>query len=266
VGIEDTVVEAFKGSLHGALLRPGEAGDEDARTIHHGRIDHRTALIARCAGVADGLTGVRFARDHDVLVSVRSGGHSMQGFALCEGGLMLGLSRIHSLHVDPHHRIVRAEAGVTWTDVRPRDPSLRVGHRRRRGRVYRGDGRLRDGARIDLTHHDQTVRLLSVHRKSGCFDNATPSSARATLVRQVPVLEGWIDAAAQGLTLCIGLGDFNLRLTQPNDWVWAELDDGEPVNADLTALTQDMPVSGQDHTLTEVIDHIVVPGVPCNWC
>jgi hypothetical protein len=100
-----------------------------------------------------------------------------------------------------------------------------------------------------------------VHRKSGCFDNATPSSARATLVRQVPVLEGWIDAAAQGLTLCIGLGDFNLRLTQPNDWVWAELDDGEPVNADLTALTQDMPLSGQDHTLTEVIDHIVVPGV-----
>ena len=174
---------------------------------------------------------------------------------------MLDRSRMHSVPVDPHHRIVRAEAGVTWTEVRPRDPSLRVGHRRRRGRVHRGDGHLRDGARIDLTHHDQTVQLLSVYLKSGCCDNATPSSARATLVRQVPVLEGWIDAAAQGLTLCIGLGDFNLRLTQPNDWVWAELDDGKPVNADLTALTQDMPVSGQDHTLTEVIDHIVVPGV-----
>ena len=115
-GLEDTVVEAFKASLRGALLRPGDVGYEDARKIHNGMIDHRPALIARCAGVADVLTGVRFAREHDVLVSVRGGGHGMPGFAVCEGGLMLDLSGMKSVHVDPHRRTVRAEAGVTWSE------------------------------------------------------------------------------------------------------------------------------------------------------
>jgi FAD/FMN-containing dehydrogenase len=113
-GLEDTVVEAFKASLRGALLRPGDVGYEDTRKIHNGMIDRRPALIARCAGVADVLTGVRFAREHDLLVSVRGGGHGMPGFAVCEGGLMLDLSGMKSVHVDPHHRTVRAEAGVTW--------------------------------------------------------------------------------------------------------------------------------------------------------
>jgi FAD/FMN-containing dehydrogenase len=113
-GLEDTVVEAFKASLRGALLRPGDVGYEDTRKIHNGMIDRRPALIACCAGVADILTGVRFAREHDLLVSVRGGGHSMPGFAVCEGGLMLDLSGMKSVHVDPHHRTVRAEAGVTW--------------------------------------------------------------------------------------------------------------------------------------------------------
>jgi FAD/FMN-containing dehydrogenase len=113
-GLEDTVVEAFKASLRGALLRPGDVGYEDTRKIHNGMIDRRPALITCCAGVADVLTGVRFAREHDLLVSVRGGGHGMPGFAVCEGGLMLDLSGMKSVHVDPHHRTVRAEAGVTW--------------------------------------------------------------------------------------------------------------------------------------------------------
>jgi FAD/FMN-containing dehydrogenase len=113
-GLEDTVVEAFKASLRGALLRPGDVDYEDTRKIHNGMIDRRPALIACCAGVADVLTGVRFAREHDLLVSVRGGGHGMPGFAVCEGGLMLDLSGMKSVHVDPQHRTVRAEAGVTW--------------------------------------------------------------------------------------------------------------------------------------------------------
>jgi endonuclease/exonuclease/phosphatase family metal-dependent hydrolase len=99
---------------------------------------------------------------------------------------------------------------------------------------------------------------MSVHLKSGCFDNTSSSSACETLLAQIPVLEGWIDAAAQGLTPFIVLGDFNRRFTQPGDRVWADLDDGEPANADLTTLTQDMPVSCRDKTFTEFIDHIVV--------
>jgi FAD/FMN-containing dehydrogenase len=115
-GLEETVVEAFQASLRGELLRPGGAGYEDARTIHNGMIDRRPALIARCAGVADVLAGVRFAREHDLLVSVRGGGHGMPGFAVCDGGLMLDLARMKSVHVDPHNRTVRAEAGVTWRE------------------------------------------------------------------------------------------------------------------------------------------------------
>jgi FAD/FMN-containing dehydrogenase len=113
-GLEKAVVEAFQGNLRGALLRPGAAGYDDARSIHNGMIDHRPALIARCAGVADVLTGIRFAREHELLLSVRGGGHGMPGFAVCEGGLMLDLSSMTSVHVDPEHRTVRAAAGVTW--------------------------------------------------------------------------------------------------------------------------------------------------------
>jgi FAD/FMN-containing dehydrogenase len=108
------VVEAFQASMRGALLRPGEAGYDEARTIHNGMIDRRPALISRCVGVADVLTAVRFAREHDLLVSVRGGGHGMPGYAVCEGGLMIDLSGMTSVHVDLEHQTARAEAGVTW--------------------------------------------------------------------------------------------------------------------------------------------------------
>jgi len=129
----------------------------------------------------------------------------------------------------------------------------------------RGDSSLRYGTRIDLTHNGQTIQLMSVHLKSGCFDDATTSSAGAALPAQVPVLEGWVDATAAGSTPFIVLGDFNRRLTQPNDHIWANLDDGEPANADLTALGQDMPVSCRDNTFTEFIDHLVVDPRVLPW-
>src|SRR5919106_4694584 len=129
----------------------------------------------------------------------------------------------------------------------------------------RGDGGLRYGTRIDLTHNGQTLQLMSVHLKSGCFDNATTSSACATLLAQVPVLEGWIDEAAQGPRPFIVLGDFNHRFNVPNDQVWADLDDGEPANADLTTLTQDMPISRRDNTFPEFIDHLVVDRRVLPW-
>jgi hypothetical protein len=74
--------------------------------------------------------------------------------------------------------------------------------------------------------------------KSGCFDNASTISACETLLAQVPVLEGWIDTAAEGPTPFIVLGDFNRQFNQPNDRIWANLDDGEPANADLSTLIQ----------------------------
>jgi FAD binding domain/Berberine and berberine like len=112
--LKDPVVEAFQASVRGALLRPGDAGYDDARQIHNAMIDRRPALIVRCAGVADVLTGIRLAREHELLISVRGGGHGVPGFAVCEGGLMLDLSGMTSVYVDPEHRTVRADAGVTW--------------------------------------------------------------------------------------------------------------------------------------------------------
>jgi hypothetical protein len=86
-----TMVETFEASLRGALLCPGDAGYDEARTIWNAMIDKRPALIARCAGVADVINAVNFARTHDLLVAVRGGGHNMAGNAVCHGGLMIDL-------------------------------------------------------------------------------------------------------------------------------------------------------------------------------
>ena len=98
----------------GVLLRPDESGYDDVRRVHNGMIDRRPALIARCAGVADVIAAVRFARDHELLVSVKGGGHNITGNAVCEGGLMIDLSPMKGIRVDPVKRTARAEAGLNW--------------------------------------------------------------------------------------------------------------------------------------------------------
>ena len=77
-------------------------------------IDKRPALIARCSGVADVMEAVNFARTNDLLVSVRGGGHNITGNAVCDGGLMIDLSPMKGLRVDPIQRIAHAQAGLTW--------------------------------------------------------------------------------------------------------------------------------------------------------
>ena len=112
--IEEAVVQEFGANLRGPLLRPGDDGYDQARKVWNGMIDRRPALIARCAGVADVMTAVRFARTNGVLVSVKGGGHNITGNAVCEGGVMIDLSPMKSVRVDPIKRIARAEAGLTW--------------------------------------------------------------------------------------------------------------------------------------------------------
>jgi endonuclease/exonuclease/phosphatase family metal-dependent hydrolase len=128
-----------------------------------------------------------------------------------------------------------------------------------------GDGRLRYGARINLTMHGQTAQLMSVHLKSGCFQNDSSSSDCPLFLRQIPVLESWIDTAAASAEPFIVLGDFNRRLGLPGDTVRAELDDGQPVNADLRVITDNMPVSCRDNTFTEFIDHMVFDKRAAPW-
>jgi FAD/FMN-containing dehydrogenase len=108
------VVETLRTSLRGQLLHAGDAGYDAARTIWNGMIDRRPALIARCAGVADVIHCVNFARTHQLLLAVRGGGHNVAGNAVCDGGLMLDLSGMKSVHVDPVRRTARAEPGLTW--------------------------------------------------------------------------------------------------------------------------------------------------------
>src|SRR5580700_7780240 len=110
--VSDSAIRNFRSSLRGQSFCSGEQGYDAARTIPNAMIDRRPAIIARCAGPADVISCVRFAREHDVIVSVRGGGHSVAGKSVCDGGLMIDLSAMKGIRVDPVRRSVRAEAGL----------------------------------------------------------------------------------------------------------------------------------------------------------
>jgi FAD/FMN-containing dehydrogenase len=96
------------------VIGPGDERYDEARSIWNGAIDRRPACIARCTGVADVVAAVRFARERGLLVGVRSGGHGVGGHALCDGGLVIDLSPMKGIRVDPATRTARAEGGVLW--------------------------------------------------------------------------------------------------------------------------------------------------------
>lgn len=114
--LKKATLEEFKASLSGQLLLPDDDGYHHARQLWNGGIDKRPALIARCTGVADVIACVKFARTHNLLVSVRGGDHSPAGNALCDGGLTIDLSLINSVRVDPTARTARAGGGTRWRD------------------------------------------------------------------------------------------------------------------------------------------------------
>lgn len=115
--IDTVAVNGLRGRFRGALLRPGEEGYDEARRIWNGAIDRRPALVARCAGADDVAEAVRFAREHDLLVSVRGGGHSIAGHSVCDDGLMIDLSLMKAIRVDPQARTARAAGGVLWSEL-----------------------------------------------------------------------------------------------------------------------------------------------------
>lgn len=110
--VNGAALESFKTALRGQLLAPEDEGYDEVRKVWNGTINRRPALIARCSGPADVITAVNFARTHDLLVSVRGGGHSFAGNAVCDGGLMIDLSQMKSVRVDPGRETARAEPGV----------------------------------------------------------------------------------------------------------------------------------------------------------
>ncbi len=115
--LEDAMVAAFGSTLRGEVLRPDHIGYEAARKVWNGMIDKRPALIVRCAGVNDVVRAVRLAREHNLLVSVRGGGHNIAGKSVCEGGLMIDLSGMRSVQIDPVRRTARVEGGALLGDL-----------------------------------------------------------------------------------------------------------------------------------------------------
>lgn len=109
-------IETFSATCSGSLLQPADDGYEDARRIHNGLIDKRPALIVRCRGAADVADAIRFAREAGLEISVRGGGHNVAGRAVTDGGLVIDLTEMKGIYVDPAARTVRAQGGSTWAE------------------------------------------------------------------------------------------------------------------------------------------------------
>jgi FAD/FMN-containing dehydrogenase len=112
VGLDPVALSELGSSFRGELVRPSDPSYEERRRVWNGAIDRRPALIARCAGVADVMDAVRFARRTGLPVAVRSGGHSFPGLSTCDDGLVIDLSSMRGIRVDPEARTARAQAGV----------------------------------------------------------------------------------------------------------------------------------------------------------
>lgn len=102
--------------FRGALLAPGTPGYDDARRVWNAAVDRRPAVVARCTGAADVVAALAHAREHGLRVAVRGGGHSIPGFSTCDDGIVIDLSGLRSVHVDPRARTATAEPGATWAE------------------------------------------------------------------------------------------------------------------------------------------------------
>lgn len=110
-------LDLLKTNLRGQLIQPGDGHYEAARKVYNGMIDRCPRLIARCRDVADVITAVRFARDHDLPAAIRGGGHNAAGLGVCDDGLVIDLASMKGIRVNPEARTVRVEGGCTWGDV-----------------------------------------------------------------------------------------------------------------------------------------------------
>jgi FAD/FMN-containing dehydrogenase len=110
-------LEAFLGTLRGPALRPGTKVYEEARVVFNAMHDQHPGLIVRCSGTADVVAALEFAADRKLLLATRAGGHSVASNSSCQGGLVIDLSGMTGIHVDPVGRTVRVQGGATWGGV-----------------------------------------------------------------------------------------------------------------------------------------------------
>jgi FAD/FMN-containing dehydrogenase len=115
--LNDAAIATFKASLRGELIEPGDASYEEARKVYNRMIERRPRLIVRCADVADVMAAVKFGREQALLVAIRCGGHNAGGLGVCDDGLVIDLSRMNYVRVDPNKKTVQVGGGALWRDV-----------------------------------------------------------------------------------------------------------------------------------------------------
>ncbi|MFL6026788.1 MAG: FAD-binding oxidoreductase [Friedmanniella sp.] len=111
--VPGTAFDALEGRLHGRLVRPQDADYDAVRAVFNAMIDRRPAVVVQCLDPADVAAGIAFAREQDLVLSVRGGGHNVAGHAVCDGGVVLDLSVMKGVQVDPDRQVARAGAGLT---------------------------------------------------------------------------------------------------------------------------------------------------------
>jgi FAD/FMN-containing dehydrogenase len=117
IGVRMAALASFSEAFEGEIVLPGSAGYDAARTVWNGMIDRRPAVVARCAGVDDVRRTVRFAREQELPLAVRCGGHSLAGFSTCDDGIVLDLSLMREVHVDPERRTARVAGGTLLSQL-----------------------------------------------------------------------------------------------------------------------------------------------------
>ena len=117
IELKQDAIDGLKLRLKGPVLAPGEPGYEESRTVWNAMIDRRPAMVVRCLGVADVQACVRFAREHDLLLCMKGGGHNIAGLAIADGAMMLDMSLMRGVWVDRERKIARAQAGCLLGDV-----------------------------------------------------------------------------------------------------------------------------------------------------
>jgi FAD/FMN-containing dehydrogenase len=115
--LNQAMTSELRGLLRGTLLAPSDGGYDTARRVYNGMIDRHPGAIARCEDVADVMAAVRFAQSHDLLLSIRGGGHNAGGLGVCDDGLVIDLGNLRGIRVDPEARTVRVEGGCVWSQV-----------------------------------------------------------------------------------------------------------------------------------------------------
>jgi FAD/FMN-containing dehydrogenase len=115
--LDDATIEQFKTALRGELIQPADPSYDEARKVFNGMIDKHPQMIARCSDVADVIAAVNFARENDVLLAVRGGGHNGAGWGVADDALVIDLSALRGIRVEPEAQTVRVEGGATWGDV-----------------------------------------------------------------------------------------------------------------------------------------------------